>query len=123
MQDAIAKGVTSSNQIFAEAWTKGGYSVVTEPGPDVLQIKTGVVNIWVNAPEPTVDAPTRLPGSRPGDLLCRGQGLPTGALLGRAVDQRFAGEGGQLAHSVSNREDFRELVENWAKNSVRGIDD
>src|SRR5688572_31990523 len=38
VQEAISKGVAASNEIFAEAWTKAGYQVVAEPGPDVLRI-------------------------------------------------------------------------------------
>ena len=78
VQDAIAKGVAASNQIFAEAWTKGGYAVVTEPGPDVLRIKTGVVNIWVSAPDmPTAGRSlTVCAGSRASDLLSSRPGIP-----------------------------------------------
>src|SRR6478735_2934627 len=41
IQDAITKGVKAADDIFAKAWTKGGYAVVTQPGPDVLRVKTG----------------------------------------------------------------------------------
>src|SRR5215218_4968958 len=51
VEKALVKGVSASNEIFAEAWTQGGFAVVTEPGPDVVRIKTGIVNIWVNAPD------------------------------------------------------------------------
>ena len=125
VQDAIAKGVTSSNQIFAEAWTKGGYSVVSEPGPDVLRIKTGVVNIWVSAPDTPMAgrSHTFAPEAGQATYFVEARDSLTGAILGRAVDQRFAGANApNWRTSVSNREDFRELVESWAKNSVRGID-
>ena len=51
VQEAITDGVRAANDIFTDAWTKGGYVVVTVPGPDVLRIKTGIVNITVNAPD------------------------------------------------------------------------
>jgi hypothetical protein len=125
VQDAIAKGVAASNQIFAEAWAKGGYAVVTQPGPDVLRIKTGVVNIWVSAPDvPTAGrSHTFAPEAGQATYFVEAKDSLTGAILGRAVDQRFAGE---TAHNwrtrVSNRADFRELVDAWATNSVRGVD-
>ena len=125
VQDAIAKGVAASNEIFAEAWRKGGYAVVNAPGPDVMRIKTGVVNIWVSAPDvPTAGrSHTFAPEAGQATYFVEARDSQTGALLGRAVDQRFAGE---TAHnwrtSVSNRADFRELVEAWAKTSVRGLD-
>ena len=45
IQEALKKGVAASNDIFAEAWTKAGYAVVTDPGPDVLRVNTGIVHI------------------------------------------------------------------------------
>lgn len=51
IEEAVTKGAAAATDIFSEEWTKGGYTVVTEPGPDVLRIKTGIVNIWVNAPD------------------------------------------------------------------------
>jgi hypothetical protein len=125
VQDAIAKGVAASNQIFAEAWTRGGYAVVAAPGPDVLRIKTGVVNIWVSAPDvPTAGrSQTFAPEAGEATYFVEARDSLTGAILGRAVDQRFAGD---TAHnwrtSVSNRADFRELVQAWATASVRGVD-
>ena len=126
VHDAILKGVSASNEIFAEAWTKGGYQVVSEPGPDVLRIKTGVVNIWVNAP----DMPTAgrnysfAPEAGQATFFVEARDSMTGALLGRAVDQRYAGDGGpNWRTSVSNRGDFRDLVSNWARDGVRGLNE
>jgi hypothetical protein len=47
----------------------------------------------------------------------------TGALLGRAVDQRYAGDygGGHWRTSASNRGDFRDLVTGWARDGVNGL--
>jgi len=47
----------------------------------------------------------------------------TGALLGRAVDQRILGDSGPATWrtSVSNRADFRDVVKTWASASVRGL--
>jgi uncharacterized protein DUF3313 len=126
VQEAITKGVAASNDIFAAAWTKAGYPVVTEPGPDVLRIKTGIVNIWVSAPEKSSASRshTFAPEAGEATFFVEARDSMTGALLGRAVDQRFAGD---TSHnwrtSVSNRADFRELVENWASDGVRGINE
>ena len=51
VQEAITGGVKAAHDIFTTAWTKGGYAVVTEPGPDVLRVKTGVVHIMVTSPD------------------------------------------------------------------------
>src|SRR6478672_4184864 len=39
VQDAVAEGITKSSDIFAKAWEKGGYPIVSAPGPDVLRVK------------------------------------------------------------------------------------
>src|SRR4029450_2663864 len=39
VQEAISAGVTAASEIFAEAWTKGGYEVVAAAGPDVLRVR------------------------------------------------------------------------------------
>jgi hypothetical protein len=126
VQQAISKGVAASNEIFAEAWAKAGYAVVTEPGPDVLRVKTGIVNIWVSAPETSTAgrSHTFAPEAGQATFFVEARDSLTGALLGRAVDQRFAGD---TSHnwrtSVSNRADFRELVESWAGDGVRGLNE
>ena len=126
VQSAITDGVAASNAIFAEAWTKGGYGVVTEPGPDVLRIKTGVVNIRVSAPETNMSSRSVTFAPEAGDAVffIEARDSLTGAILGRAVDQRFAGENiRSWRTSVSNRADFRDLVESWAREAVRGLDE
>jgi hypothetical protein len=124
MQKAISAGVTASSEIFTQAWSKAGYQVVAEPGPDVLRLKTGVINIDVNAPD------TRTPGrtysfaeeAGSATLFIEVRDSMTGALLGRAVDQQIAGDNSVGRRtSVSNRGDFRDMVEEWATVSVRGM--
>lgn len=124
MQRTITEGAAAAGDIFAKAWTRGGYAVVDAPGPDVLRVKTGVVNIAVNAP----DRPT--PGrsmsfsedAGRATLFVEARDSMTGALLGRAVDQRVIGDNmAALRTSVSNRADFRDQVRQWADISVRGM--
>jgi hypothetical protein len=125
VQQALVKGVAASNDIFAEAWSKGGYQVVTEPGPDVLRIKTGVVNITVNAPDLRTSSRgvTLAPEAGHATFFIEARDSLTGALLGRAVDQRYAGDygGGNWRTSASNRGDFRDLVTGWARDGVNGL--
>jgi len=124
IQSAISDGVKAANDIFTEAWTKGGFLVVTQPGPDVLRVKTGVVNISVNAPDTM--SPGRSysfsPEAGRATLFVEARDSLTGALLGRAVDQRIIGEhNAAWRTTVSNRGDFRDQVQQWAKISVRGM--
>jgi hypothetical protein len=124
IQQAISDGVKAAGDIFSDAWTKGGYQVVTAPGPDVLRVKTGVVNIWVNAPDTMSPGRSYSFSSEAGraTLFVEARDSMTGALLGRAVDQRIVGEhNGAWRTSVSNRGDFRDQVQQWANISVRGM--
>jgi hypothetical protein len=124
VQQALTKAVKAADDIFTEAWTKGGYTVVTEPGPDVLRIQTGIVNITVNAPDQPTAGRSYSFSEEAGyaTLFVEARDSMTGALLGRAVDQGVAGDNSAAWRtSVSNRADFRYLVEDWAKASVRGM--
>ena len=126
VQSAITQGVAASNDIFAEAWAKGGYAVVTEAGPDVLRVKTGIVNIRVSAPEANMASRSLTFAPEAGDAVffVEARDSVSGALLGRAVDQEFAGSGLQTWRtSSSNRADFPEIVESWAKDAVRGLEE
>lgn len=124
IQDAITDGVKAADDIFAEAWTKGGFVVVAEPGPDVLRVKTGVVNISVSAPDQPVAGRSYNFSGEAGyaTLFVEARDSQTGALLGRAVDQGIAGDNSAAWRTASsNRSDFRQLVQHWADISVRGM--
>jgi hypothetical protein len=50
---------------------------------------------------------------------------PTNALLGRVVDRRETLDSGgmQMANSVSNLSDFRQLFKQWATTTAKGLDE
>lgn len=124
VQDTISQAVRAADGIFANAWTKGGYGVVNAPGPDVMRVKTGVVNVWVTAPDQPTAGRSYSFSQEAGHatLFVEARDSMTGALLGRAVDQRIVGDNFTTWRtSVSNRGDFREQVEQWAEVSVRGM--
>jgi len=124
VQYAIKKGVEAASDIFADAWTKGGYQVVDAAGPDVLRVTTGVVNIRVSAPERYGAGRSLTFANEAGSaaLVVEVRDSMTGAILGRAVDQRLAGDDFTTWRtSVSNRADFRDMVQTWATISVRGM--
>jgi len=124
VQDTISEAVKAADGIFANAWTKGGYAVVSAPGPDVMRVKTGVVNIWVTAPDQPTAGRSYSFSEQAGHatLFVEARDSMTGALLGRAVDQRVVGDNfTSWRTSVSNRADFRDQVVQWADVSVRGL--
>lgn len=123
IEETITKAAQVATKIFADAWTAGGYTVVDAPGPDVMRVKTGVVNIVVTAP----DTQASMSYSASHDagaatLFVEARDSMTGALLGRAIDQKVVGDSiATWRTSASNRGDFRDQVELWAKISVRGV--
>jgi hypothetical protein len=124
MQDAVSKGVKAAHDIFAQAWTKAGYAVVDTPGPDVLRVKTGVLNITVNAPDTNTAGRVYSFSQDAGQatLFIEARDSVTGALLGRAIDRKVVGDSITTWRTrSSNRGDFRDQVQDWASISVRGM--
>jgi hypothetical protein len=124
VQKATQQGAVVATDIFADAFTKAGYTIVKDPGPDVLRVRTLVLNIHVRAPDVPQPGRTRSYASEAGEasLVVEVRDSETGAMIGRAVDRRLAGENTVLSRNqVSNRSDFRNLVQAWANDSARGL--
>jgi hypothetical protein len=123
VQKAFETIRTTFTDIFAKAYSEAGYQVVTEPGPDVLRVRTGVMNLSVTAPD-TRPGSSRSFSRDAGEatLILEARDSETGAVMGRAVDRRLAGDTSRLMrNSVTNRSDFSRLFADWAKASVNGL--
>jgi hypothetical protein len=111
------------HEAFAEAYTTAGYQVVTTAGPDVLRLRTGVVNITVSAPDQDTAARTRRYSEEAGTatLVVEARDSMSGAILGRAVDARIIDENSsiQWRTRTSNRADFRRTFRQWGELSVQ----
>jgi hypothetical protein len=117
---------TGFEQVFAKAYTDAGYQVVTTPGPDVLRLRTAILNLRVSAPDTMQAGRTRTFSREAGSaaLVIEARDSVSGALLGRAVDQKVAGDmGPYLRNTVTNRADFENLFSTWAKASVAGLNE
>ena len=101
-QLAITKAVAAADEIFRSAWTKGGYAMVDEPSPDAMLVRTGILNVTVNAPDRSMGGPSYnlAPEAGSATLFVELRDSMTGALLGRVVDQGIA------ALRPGAREDF-----------------
>jgi hypothetical protein len=124
VEEAISKAVPAAHEIFVEAWTKGGFGIANEPGPDVLRVKTGVLNISVSAPDQATAGRSYNFSGEAGSatFFVEVRDSVTGALLGRVVDQAIVGDNSAAWRTASsNRSDFRRMVERWADASVRGM--
>lgn len=115
---------TGFGTIFAEEYQQAGYQVVQSPGPDVLRIRTAVINLSVDLPDIKSAGRTYSASREAGEatLVVEARDSQTGALLGRALDRRLAGDSmPYLRNSVTNRADFKALFRKWAKLSVDGL--
>jgi len=125
-QKAVTEGITAASDIFAEEFNKGGYPVVTEAGPDVLWLRTGVLNVRISAPDTMEPGRTYSFANDAGEAtyFIEVRDSQTGALLGRAIDRRVVGDNtyGQR-NRVTNRMDFRRVVVRWAELSIRGLNE
>ena len=126
VRKVVDQSAKVATDIFAEEFGSAGYPVVTTEGEDVLRIRTGVINVSVNAPDVRTMGRSRSYAGEAGDatLVVEVRDSVTGALLGRAVDRRLAGDTSMLMrNSVTNRSDFRTLTKRWAKISVNGVNE
>lgn len=125
--EILAAARSNFDDIFHEVFTKAGYTVVTTPGPDVLRVRTGVVNLYINAPDTMSPGRSTSYTANAGEatLVIEVRDSSTGALLGRVLDRRETREPGgmQVANRVTNKADFRALFKQWAGITVKGLED
>jgi hypothetical protein len=114
-------------EIFTETYRAAGYEIVTAPGPDVLRLRPGVMDLYVNAPDTMTAGRSRTYTTEAGEalLFLEVRDSTTGALLGRALDRRTTRDTGvaQVSNRVTNMADFRALFKQWADISVKAFED
>ena len=116
---------TGFEEIFAEAWRRAGYEVVTQPGADVLRLRTAVANLYITAPEQMTAGRVSTYSYDAGQatLVLEARDSISAALLGRVVDTRLAGDNVAARRTqFSNRADFEQLFRAWARASARGLE-
>jgi hypothetical protein len=110
-------------EVFAEEYARGGYQVVTTPGPDVLRIRTAVANLEIAAPENMSRSRTYSREAGQATIVIEVRDSMSGALLGRGVDHREVDEGDFMMRRTrtSNRADFENTFRTWAQLSVQAL--
>jgi hypothetical protein len=112
--------------IFAAAFTAKGYEIVTSAAPDVLRLTPAVVNLSVNAPQPTAAGVSRSYTVEAGEatLTLEARDSMTGAILGVAIDRSRTRQSAQVTFttSASNRADFEALFRSWANIAANGLE-
>jgi hypothetical protein len=114
-------------EAFADVFKERGMQIVTAPGADVLRVRPGVINLYITAPDTMSSGRSRTYTMEAGQatLFIELLDSTTGALLGRALDQRATRNTGtvSLSNSVTNLSDFRTLFKQWAEICVKGFED
>lgn len=104
--------------VFKQEMAKGGYALVTEAGEDVLEIQAALVNLYINAPDPSeIAGRARVYTTDAGEmtLVMQLHDSVTGQLLARAVDREAAThQFWNWTTSVSNTADARRIINGWA---------
>lgn len=121
--EAARSGIT---EVFAKTFTEGGFQVVTAPGPDVVRLRTSVVNLDVVAPDLMTAGRSRTFSREAGSatLVIEVRDSLTGALMGSAIDTRNIGDSmPYVRNSVTNRSDFTQAFQRWAKISLDGMNE
>lgn len=124
-QKILAAARTNFDDVFVEEFTKAGYTIVKQPGPDVLRISTAVVNLYINAPDTVSAGRSYSYTTEAGEatLVLEVRDSLTNALMGRALDRRETqgGAGRQITTSVTNQVEFRALFRQWASIAAKGL--
>jgi len=106
---------------------KGGYNMVTAPGPDVLSVKADILNLYVTAPGAPKGGRSRIYTVSPGQMTIVAQlsDSETGQLLARAIDRSVARSSSgpmQLTNSAVNAQEARAIASRWARILVGELD-
>lgn len=111
-------------EIFTEAYAEAGYTVVTAPGPDVLLIRTSILDLDIAAPDvATGRGKTFAKEAGQATLVIEARDAMSGAIIARGVDKRDVGDSAFMIErtSVSNRSDFAQVFRRWAKMSAEAL--
>ena len=103
------------------------YELVDGPGPDVLMIRGGLLNVTSMVPPEPIGGRSTVFLSSVGDatLVLELRDSETGTILARSVDRRAAEAIGgtfQRSNSVTNSAEVRRLIKFWAVRLREGLD-
>jgi Protein of unknown function (DUF3313) len=113
-------------EVFTDELEKAGYSVVEEPGDDVLLLRPAIVNLDVAAPDRRSPSRTTSYVTSVGSatLYIEAYDSVSGQILARAADSKRARDSGtfQWASSTSNRAEARNVLRAWAQMLIASLD-
>lgn len=115
-------------EVFKEELQKiQKYELVDGPGPDVLMVRGGLLDVTSYVPPDPVGARSHIFLSSVGEatLVLELRDSETGTILARSVDRRAAetiGNTFQRSNSVTNSGEVRRLIRYWATRLREGLD-
>lgn len=112
---------------FEELEEKGGYKIVDTPGPDVLRVIAGVVELYINAPDIATPGRSNTYALSTGEatLVAEVRDSESGSVIVRVTDRQRARESAtmQWITSARNRADARIIMRKWAGALREGLDE
>lgn len=115
-----------ASDTFAKELTRGGYTVTTGGGANVLDVEAQIVDLYVNAPDMQRADVTRSYVLRAGEMriLVTLRDAVTGTTLYRVSDFKRGDETGRLewANSVFNRVEAERALIGWAQQLKKALD-
>jgi len=115
-------------EVFTEEMQKlKRYEIVDEPGPDVLIVHGGLLDVTSYVPPDPVGGRSYIFLSSVGEatLVLELRDSETGTILARSVDRRAAetiGDTFSHSNSVTNSAEARMLIRHWATRLREGLD-
>jgi hypothetical protein len=126
--DARARFEALVSEVFQEELRKmENWEFVTEPGPDVLVVVGGLLDVISYVPEDMISGRSEIYLSSVGEatLVLELRDSETNTILARSIDRRAAEDmGGYLQESnrVTNTQEVRRLIRFWATRLREGLD-
>lgn len=128
--DRIRAGVAASfTEQFTKELTEGGYQITNEEGDDVLLLKPSIINLDVNAPDVSMNQPTRVTtyASSAGEMTLSMElyDSMSNSLIGRVIDRRVDPDYRiyDITNSVTNRADANRIMRSWARTLREALDE
>jgi hypothetical protein len=106
---------------------RGGYTLVTEPGADVLRVKPRIVDLYINAPETDTPGIVRTYVVETGEMTLVADLVDstTNTLIAHVKDrERDNGISGrfEIANRVTNAAEARRVIGAWARQLRKALD-
>lgn len=117
---------------FVKELARGSYATTDASGPEVLDVRAAIADLYVNAPDTMEAGRTRTYTMDAGEmtLVMELADSTTGQVLARVYDRREARSTGRMTwtNSVTNEAEAANVARSWAKilrsrlDAARGID-